>query len=1204
MEEKNNSVEQSNNGIVLYKHNKVAYEKVENMFETENRVAVVHPTGSGKSFISLKWLYDNRNKRCLFLAPTYPICDQIVRHIQAEGLSMDDFPNLQLGIYPNFASVTDQYLEEHHYDCMVLDEFHRCGAKEWGRGIDRILSHNPNLKVLGVSATPIRYLDDNRNMAEELFYGNVASEISLAEAVAKGILPVPTYISAIYSFQEDLDKIESKISRLSDSEGKSKLLEQLTEAKQKLEKADGLPEIFAKHLTQLNGKYIVFCKDVKHMEQMMQESREWFKEINPNIEMYSVSSYQSNESNQSTIDTFEKSQNDSLKLLFSVEMLNEGLHVSDISGVIMLRPTMSPIIYMQQLGRALSVGHNSSPVVFDIVNNVRCHDAIKDFYEDVKKIIKKPKEFTSSDGTIKKDTDIDESVLERFRIFDEAKEFADILEEINGSYNGYIQELRDKRQAEQEFKDWLNSLSNEDLYNYYAGNEEVIKQRKLLNEEFYKGTIKVPLIGNITTRFHQTSSIDKQTISPQEFNTVAELLLMGYKLYDEEVKNAIFEIYKKNNENITAEQLEEKYRALFQSSKLIETLELEYEKAKLLHDKTNEDIYNLICNSEDIKVVLDDIKNQFEKGNIKFPTGRGLANILRGTFFANVMATEDFTEITDLLISGANIYDEKIEIKFKELAKKYYSTITESEFKQKYDAILRSHNIISNVAQEKLKANLIMNKSFAELYNVVLNHETVVQGKKEVQDNWSNGQYSRPVIGAISTAFRMVSSFDKETILTVEFNEISEMLINGSNLYDDDIHNKLKEIYLKSFNTMTEEMFEQKYLSMVTSQYLISKIETEKEKIRILEGKTSEDIYNHLANVDSLKEQKEQVSNDLKKGIFPTRNIAKITNLLSGWSAINRVYIPDAKFMEIRDKLLSGIPLYSEEIKSMLHKVYKDVFLDISEEKFNEKYKNYLTNYSLVEIVELEKYKNQILDNLDYKELYDIVKDNLDISSEIQQIDEDFAKGIIPLQTARPVNQAFRTGIFAEITDMILDGANLYDPDIRKKMLEILEEQDFASSSKTPEEKYIGLLKKEKLVRVIEIEKYKKQILDGLSDKEMYETVKGTIDFTDQQEEISTVKPVKSVIAHALQAVCKPKKLKCSGKSLGDISERIMCGANLYDEDIKGEYISIVMEALQFSEKEALQRYRDKLSNPVVVKAIEVEKKKYETAVHQRSAKR
>ena len=51
-------------------------------------------------------------------------------------------------------------------------------------------------------------------------------------------------------------------------------------------------------------------------------------------------------------------------------MLNEGVHVEDIAGVILFRPTVSPIIYKQQIGRALTAGGNVAPLILDVVNNV------------------------------------------------------------------------------------------------------------------------------------------------------------------------------------------------------------------------------------------------------------------------------------------------------------------------------------------------------------------------------------------------------------------------------------------------------------------------------------------------------------------------------------------------------------------------------------------------------------------------------------------------------------------------------------------------------------------------------------------------------------------------------------------------------------------------------------------------------------------
>lgn len=52
-------------------------------------------------------------------------------------------------------------------------------------------------------------------------------------------------------------------------------------------------------------------------------------------------------------------------------MLNEGIHIKDVDGVVMLRPTISPIVYLQQIGRCLACSSDgsTSPVIFDLVNN-------------------------------------------------------------------------------------------------------------------------------------------------------------------------------------------------------------------------------------------------------------------------------------------------------------------------------------------------------------------------------------------------------------------------------------------------------------------------------------------------------------------------------------------------------------------------------------------------------------------------------------------------------------------------------------------------------------------------------------------------------------------------------------------------------------------------------------------------------------------
>lgn len=113
-------------------------------------------------------------------------------------------------------------------------------------------------KRLGLSATNIRYLDNQRNMAVEIFEGNIASEMTLGEAIIRGILPEPKYVIAMYSYKKELDQLKKRIKNLSNKgliEENQKLLEQLRRA---LEQADGLDDVFAKHMSRKTANTFFF----------------------------------------------------------------------------------------------------------------------------------------------------------------------------------------------------------------------------------------------------------------------------------------------------------------------------------------------------------------------------------------------------------------------------------------------------------------------------------------------------------------------------------------------------------------------------------------------------------------------------------------------------------------------------------------------------------------------------------------------------------------------------------------------------------------------------------------------------------------------------------------------------------------------------------------------------------------------------------
>ena len=83
-------------GNILFEHNRIAYESVLRMFETENRAAIIHPTGTGKSFIGFQLCEDYTDKKICWLSPSeYIFKTQIENLKNRYGLA--DFSGAGLG---------------------------------------------------------------------------------------------------------------------------------------------------------------------------------------------------------------------------------------------------------------------------------------------------------------------------------------------------------------------------------------------------------------------------------------------------------------------------------------------------------------------------------------------------------------------------------------------------------------------------------------------------------------------------------------------------------------------------------------------------------------------------------------------------------------------------------------------------------------------------------------------------------------------------------------------------------------------------------------------------------------------------------------------------------------------------------------------------------------------------------------------------
>ena len=353
----------------LFEHNEKAYHAAVWMMEQYGKAAIVHPTGTGKSYIAFKLIEDNPEKVVIWLSPS-----EYIFKTQLESLKRNDpdfsLANVHFYTYAKLMCCTEGQLAEIaglQPSYIILDEFHRAGAECWGESTLALLKLCPNAKLLGLTATNVRYLDNNRDMAEELFDGRVASDMTLGEAIVRGILPAPNYVTTVYQYQKTLAKYQARVDNLRTpgiQDANQKYLDALRRA---LEQADGLDRVFAHHITNKCGKYIVFCASKEHMDEMVPHVPEWFAGVNPDVVVYQA--YSDDPNTDKAFSDFKTDTSNRLKLLFCIDMLNESVHVEGISGVILFRPTISPIIYKQQIGRALTAGDNTTPIILDVVNN-------------------------------------------------------------------------------------------------------------------------------------------------------------------------------------------------------------------------------------------------------------------------------------------------------------------------------------------------------------------------------------------------------------------------------------------------------------------------------------------------------------------------------------------------------------------------------------------------------------------------------------------------------------------------------------------------------------------------------------------------------------------------------------------------------------------------------------------------------------------
>lgn len=324
--------------------------------EGAKRALVQAATGVGKTYLAA---FDSKDyERVLFVAHREEILQQAavsfknVRNSDDYGFFNGDQKCTDKSVI--FTSVAtlgrqeylnEKYFSKDYFDYIVIDEFHHAVNDQYRRIVDYF---KPQF-LLGLTATPERM--DGRNIYEICDY-NVPYEISLKDAINKGML-VPFHYYGIY---DDTDYSKLHIVR-----GKYDEKELNETYIGNVHRHDLIFKYYCKYGSK---RALGFCCSRAHAEEM---AKEFCKRGIPAVAVYSNADGAFSEDRSVEI---EKLKNGEIKVIFSVDMFNEGVDITTVDMVMFLRPTESPIVFLQQLGRGLRKSKGKEYLnVLDFIGN-------------------------------------------------------------------------------------------------------------------------------------------------------------------------------------------------------------------------------------------------------------------------------------------------------------------------------------------------------------------------------------------------------------------------------------------------------------------------------------------------------------------------------------------------------------------------------------------------------------------------------------------------------------------------------------------------------------------------------------------------------------------------------------------------------------------------------------------------------------------
>jgi superfamily II DNA or RNA helicase len=304
----------------------------------KNKALLISATGTGKTYLSAFDVKAVEAKTFLFIVHRGNIANKAMdtfKSIFKNTRTMGIFSGNRKETNANFLFSTIQTISKNenlelfnknHFDYIVIDETHRAGAESYKRVLDYF---KPGF-LLGMTATPER--TDGHDIFKYFDY-NIAYEIRLHKALEEEMLaPFHYYGVTDISVNGQIIEEDAAFDSLTSNERVDKIIEKSS--------------FYGCDNGEIRG--LVFCSKVEECKVL---ASEFTKRGLPSIYLYGDNTEQERSNAIEQLESDNKEEK--IKYIFSVDIFNEGVDIPRVNQIIMLRPTQSAIIFVQQLGRGL-----------------------------------------------------------------------------------------------------------------------------------------------------------------------------------------------------------------------------------------------------------------------------------------------------------------------------------------------------------------------------------------------------------------------------------------------------------------------------------------------------------------------------------------------------------------------------------------------------------------------------------------------------------------------------------------------------------------------------------------------------------------------------------------------------------------------------------------------------------------------------------